>query len=77
MSTHNICFRQEIRKILYGYPLLSVAMLSHELFHHFWVYCLQSSQSIHTQNFLKVVVYHVIIIDQFWQKNVHNYWLVD
>ena len=28
MSTHNICFRQEIRKILCGYPLLSVAMLS-------------------------------------------------
>ena len=26
MSTHNICFRREIRKILYGYPLLSVAM---------------------------------------------------
>ena len=28
MSTHNICFRQEIRKILCGYPLLSVAMLN-------------------------------------------------
>ena len=27
MSTHNICFRREIRKILCGYPLLSVAML--------------------------------------------------
>ena len=27
MSTHNICFRGEIRKILRGYPLLSVAML--------------------------------------------------
>ena len=26
MSTHNICFRGEIRKILCGYPLLSVAM---------------------------------------------------
>ena len=26
MSTHNICFRQEIRKILCGYPFLSVAM---------------------------------------------------
>ena len=26
MSTHNICFHGEIRKILYGYPLLSVAM---------------------------------------------------
>ena len=24
---HNICFRGEIRKILCGYPLLSVAML--------------------------------------------------
>ena len=27
MSTHNICFLREIRKILCGYPLLSVAML--------------------------------------------------
>ena len=26
MSTHNICFRGEIRKILCGYPLLSVAV---------------------------------------------------
>ena len=26
MSTHNKCFRGEIRKILCGYPLLSVAM---------------------------------------------------
>ena len=26
MSTHNICFCWEIRKILCGYPLLSVAM---------------------------------------------------
>ena len=26
MSTHNICFRREIRKILCEYPLLSVAM---------------------------------------------------
>ena len=28
MSTHNICFREEIRKLLCGYPLLSVAMLT-------------------------------------------------
>ena len=27
MSTHNICFRGEIRKILCAYPLLSVAMM--------------------------------------------------
>ena len=26
MSTYNICFCREIRKILFGYPLLSVAM---------------------------------------------------
>ena len=26
MSTHNVCFRGEKRKILCGYPLLSVAM---------------------------------------------------
>ena len=28
MSTHNICFRLEIRKILFGYLLLSVAMVT-------------------------------------------------
>ena len=28
MSTHNICFRREVRKIKCGYPLLYVAMLS-------------------------------------------------
>ena len=27
MSTHNICFRREIRKMLCGHPLLSVAMV--------------------------------------------------
>ena len=27
MSTHNVCFHQEIRKLLCGYPLLSVAMI--------------------------------------------------
>ena len=31
MSTYNICFCREIRKILCGYPLLSVAMLLVEL----------------------------------------------
>ena len=29
MSTHNIWFRGEIRKMLCGYPLLSVAMVTH------------------------------------------------
>ena len=33
MSTHNICFRGEIRKILTGYPLLSVAMYIVDLYH--------------------------------------------
>ena len=28
MNTHNICFHREIRKILCGYSLLSVAMTS-------------------------------------------------
>ena len=32
MSTHNICFRGEIRKILCGYPLLSVAMCAGRAF---------------------------------------------
>ena len=26
MSTHNICFCEKIRKILCGYPLLSIAL---------------------------------------------------
>ena len=43
MSTHNICFRREIRKILCGYPLLSVAMqvvypVFHTLVIHFPLY---------------------------------------
>ena len=33
MSTHNIYIRQEIRKILSGYPLLSVAMRLNKLSH--------------------------------------------
>ena len=32
MSTHNICFCGEIRKILCGYPLLSVAMMYARLY---------------------------------------------
>ena len=31
MSTHNICFCREIRKIICGYPLLSVAMNNYNL----------------------------------------------
>ena len=31
MSTHNICICSEIRKILCGYPLLSVAMSGAQL----------------------------------------------
>ena len=38
MSTHNICFHQEIRKILCGYPLLSVVMAS-----GLGLHCLQRS----------------------------------
>ena len=34
MSTHNICFRREIRKILCGYPLLSVAMFLNESYNY-------------------------------------------
>ena len=34
MSTHNICFRGEIRKILCGYPLLSVAMVVNPFQHY-------------------------------------------
>ena len=31
MSTHNICLHGEIRKILCGYPLLSVAMVTNSV----------------------------------------------
>ena len=38
MSTHYICFRGEIRKILCGYPLLSVAMFLGEIINAtFWI----------------------------------------
>ena len=37
MSTHNICFRGEIRKILCGYSLLSVAMAGQVDFDHLLV----------------------------------------
>ena len=33
--THNICFRGEIRKILSGYPLLSVVMIKHYIPHNY------------------------------------------
>ena len=35
MSTHNICFHGEIRIILCGYPLLSVAMTGYHIVGHF------------------------------------------
>ena len=37
MSTHNICFCGEIRKILCGYPLLSVAMILEEMLRYFCI----------------------------------------
>ena len=44
MSTHNICFRGEIRKILCGYHLLSVAMVFiHSSFYHCLSVCLHAS----------------------------------
>ena len=41
MSTHNICIPQEVRKILCGYPLLSVAIQS-TIFPH--IICLQDEE---------------------------------
>ena len=38
MSTHNICFRREIRKILCGYPLLSVALICIMIQYHHKTY---------------------------------------
>ena len=35
MSTHNIYIRREVRKILCGYPLLSVAMYKNKISKHF------------------------------------------
>ena len=43
MSTHNIRFHREIRKILCGYPLLSVAM-STSIAYYIWdFFCLTSA----------------------------------
>ena len=59
MSTHNICFHGEIRKILCGYPLLFVVMCADSkdqpalpqfelAFHH------QLMQSFKTEKYIKV-----------------------
>ena len=44
MSTHNVCFRREVRKIICGYPLLSVAM---RLAQRSAVLSLHSLESVH------------------------------
>ena len=38
MSTHNICFHGEIKKILCGYPLLSVAIKPWTYIYHYTKY---------------------------------------
>ena len=40
MLTHNICFHGEIRKILCGYPLLSVAMIYGKMCRRIMTKCL-------------------------------------
>ena len=48
MSTHNICFRTEIRKIICGYLLLSGAM--HTVIHFTYQFCcLHSVDNVATQ----------------------------
>ena len=58
MSTHNICFHEEIRKILCGYPLLSVAMV-------IWIKYLSIMQ---TPSFGKKTNYHstCIVLEHQW-----------
>ena len=54
MSTHNICFSLEIRKILCGYPLLSVAM--HNIHFH------EEMRKI----FIWVIWSYIVIVKQLW-----------
>ena len=58
MSTHNICFRGEIRKILCGYPLLSVAMLIVKSFLWSFSASADSRRAIvsHLQNYVQKVL---------------------
>ena len=56
MRTHNVCFRGEIRKILCGYPLLSVAM-GLLWYSHILVKNVSSRTMFHTLNYLKPEMY--------------------
>ena len=48
MNTHNICICREIRKILCGYPLLSVAMFNGKRVHSFLIESLSKLLVIRT-----------------------------
>ena len=69
MSTHNICFRGEIRKILCGYPLLSVAM----------TYVFQTSRPIFIRFLPSAIVFqdilseaHLFFLDCFPLKVIYK-----
>ena len=58
MSTHNICFRREIRKILCGYLFLSVAMSGHFKlmnYHPAPQHSLTRAFTVHLQNYLTCI----------------------
>ena len=68
MSTHNICFCREIRKILCGYPLLSVAVRFCSVNGH-WrqSFCIKEFKALYCQGLLikfkfgQLLVLHLVI----------------
>ena len=64
MSTHNICIRWEIRKILCGYPLLSVAMK--------WLPLVWESISIVLYTGKTQVSIWLRILRMYIMKNIYN-----
>ena len=58
MSIHNVCFRREIKKILCGYPLLSVTMCREQ---RLWMHMLICVFVVHTSEvmFSQVLAHYV------------------
>ena len=58
MSTHNICFRGEIRKILCGYPFLSVAMFNARILHDTFYYlgCIKRKRAFEHAQYVQIQI---------------------
>ena len=60
MSTHNVCFRRELRQILCGYPLLSGAMC---LFSLILIYVVRATDELQRPYFQNIFVISALY---FW-----------